>query len=218
VTFSDQKVVDFISREFVAAWESVAPVTVATFKLDAEREVRGVINGEIALYFCRPDGTVFDVMPGLQSPAATLSAMKEALALYQKTGGANRWDEVRSHHARQYLSLSKDKISQLINNLTNQNLKPKPRKGAADPAGEVLLNIAYKGLTVGPVERITTVQLGGYPLLRSLVHQAFSNREPGPPGDWTEHMFEEILEMPLVGGTHHFDTASAEPTSLTLVE
>ena len=54
MTFSEKKVVDLINKEFVPVWESVAPVTVATYKLDEEREVKGTINGEIALYFCRP--------------------------------------------------------------------------------------------------------------------------------------------------------------------
>lgn len=78
MTFSDSKVVAFINEHFVPVWESVSPVRTVQFELGEGRSVKGTISGEIALYFCTPEGLVFDILPALQSPAATLEAMKEA--------------------------------------------------------------------------------------------------------------------------------------------
>ena len=73
-----------LKEDFVPVWESVAEVKTVTFKLGEGRSFKGSISGEIAIYFCDVDGVVMDILPGLQSPAATLSAMKEALALHKQ--------------------------------------------------------------------------------------------------------------------------------------
>lgn len=84
MTFSDTRIVEFINDNFIPVWESVSPVRTVTFELGEGRKVKGTISGEIALYFCTPQGEVFDILPALQSQVATLAAMKEALAFYQK--------------------------------------------------------------------------------------------------------------------------------------
>lgn len=96
MTFSDQPIIDLVTKEFEAVWETVAPVTEATFDLGNGREVRGTVGGEIAIYFCRPDGKVFDILPALQSPAATRQAIENALAFYRQTDA--RLFDVRAHH------------------------------------------------------------------------------------------------------------------------
>jgi hypothetical protein len=98
VTFSDRKVVDFIEKNFVPAWESVAPVTTVTYPLGEERSVQGILTGEIALYVCRPDGKVIDILPGLYSPAATLAALKDALVLYKESDRGQNVSVIQRHH------------------------------------------------------------------------------------------------------------------------
>ena len=83
MTFSDSRVVDFIKEHFIAVWESVSPVRIVTFELGEGRSVKGTVSGEIALYFCTPEGKVFDILPALQSPAATLEAMKKAASFHR---------------------------------------------------------------------------------------------------------------------------------------
>jgi len=69
-------------NDFIPVWESVAPVRTVTFDLGEGRKLKGSVSGEIAIYFCDTDGKVFDILPALQSPAATLNAMKEAKRFY----------------------------------------------------------------------------------------------------------------------------------------
>lgn len=87
MTFSDSRIVKLLKNDFIPVWESVAPVREVTFDLGEGRSVRGAVGGEIALYFCTPQGMVFDIFPALQSPAATRIAMEEALAFYRKNQG-----------------------------------------------------------------------------------------------------------------------------------
>lgn len=83
MTFSDSRVSKMLKEDFVPVWESVADVKTVTFKLGEGRSFKGSISGEIAIYFCDVDGVVMDILPALQSPAATLLAMKEALVHQQ---------------------------------------------------------------------------------------------------------------------------------------
>lgn len=73
-----------LKEDFVPVWESVADVKTVTFNLGEGRSFKGSISGEIAIYFCDIDGVVMDILPALQSPAATLEAMKEALILHKQ--------------------------------------------------------------------------------------------------------------------------------------
>ena len=73
-----------LKDDFVPVWESVAEVKTVTFDLGEGRSFRGSISGEIAIYFCDVDGVVLDILPALQSPAATLQAMKEAWELHKQ--------------------------------------------------------------------------------------------------------------------------------------
>lgn len=73
-----------LKEDFTPVWVSVCPVRTVTFDLGEGRSLKGSVNGEIAIYFCNPNGTVYDILPALQSPAATLKAMKEAKAFFDK--------------------------------------------------------------------------------------------------------------------------------------
>ena len=218
MTFSEQKVVDLINKEFVPVWESVAPVTVATYKLDEDREVKGTINGEIALYFCRPDGKVFDILPALQSPAETLQAMQDALALYKNTGGARKWQDVRHHHMISQLTLmtqEPDAIKRGEAGLAKRNTLI---GDAATPSTKDLrVAIGSKSAMVAPAERFITVEPGGKNLYRYRVHQEFTSvTELRTPEEWKKPIFEKVLEMPLIGHTATYDTDSLKP--FTIIE
>ena len=79
-----------LKEDFVPVWESVAEVKTVTFNLGEGRSFRGSISGEIAIYFCDVDGVVMDILPALQSPAATLVAMKQAKILHTKVMEAKK--------------------------------------------------------------------------------------------------------------------------------
>ena len=67
-----------LKEDFVPVWEAVAPVRTVTFNLGEGRSLKGSVSGEIAIYFCNAKGKVFDILPALQSPAATFNTMKKA--------------------------------------------------------------------------------------------------------------------------------------------
>ena len=169
MTFSEQKVVDLISENFVPVWESVAPVTVATYKLDEEREVKGTINGEIALYFCRPDGKVFDVLPALQSPAETLVAMQEALRLYKDSEGAQNWQKIVEHHTNRKIFLSTFNLDSL--KLGEAGLEKRSTvigDAVFGATKDLRVAVASKSMVVTPAERFITVEPGGKHLYKHL--------------------------------------------------
>ena len=88
MTFSDSRIVKLLSDDFIPVWEAVAPVREVTFDLGDGRSVSGAVGGEIVIYFCTPEGKVFDVLPALQSPAATRLAMKRALEFHKKNNNS----------------------------------------------------------------------------------------------------------------------------------
>lgn len=116
MTFSDSRVAKLLESEFVPVWESVSPVRVVTFDLGEGRSFTGTANGEIAIYFCSPDGKVFDILPALQSPAVTLAAMKEALGFYNrsKLGGLSK-EEIRLYHRQRMEKLAAERYQALVN-------------------------------------------------------------------------------------------------------
>ncbi|WP_143157587.1 hypothetical protein [Rubritalea squalenifaciens] len=116
MTFSDSRIAKLLETEYVPVWESVSPVRIVTFDLGEGRSFTGTANGEIAIYFCTPQGKVFDILPALQSPAVTLAAMKEALAFYKehKWGGLNE-EKIRSYHRERMRKAAAAKYQELVN-------------------------------------------------------------------------------------------------------
>jgi hypothetical protein len=96
VLFSHPEVARFIRENFVAAWESVRPVPVATIDFGNGVTLKRTINGNIATYLCTPDGRVLDIIPGLNSPEAYLSGLNQGLALWKTHRGDA--DAIRAYH------------------------------------------------------------------------------------------------------------------------
>ena len=137
MTFSDSRVVDFINEHFIPVWESVSPVRVVTFELGEGRSVKGTVSGEIALYFCSPEGLVFDILPALQSPAATLEAMKKAASFHRvsnKHPKTNIKVFQRSHMKR----IAGEHFSEAIKDINNLPLLPKKEEDRLQKSKEGL--------------------------------------------------------------------------------
>lgn len=98
MTFSDSRIVKALQKDWMPVWESVSPVREVTFDLGEGREVRGTVGGEIAIYFCDEQGQVFDILPALQSPAATLKAIERAHAFFKETSGKIDSKSVAAFH------------------------------------------------------------------------------------------------------------------------
>ena len=222
MTFSDSRVVDFAREHFTPVWESAAPIKVAIFDLGDGKEVKGTLGGEIALWFCRPDGTVFDVLPGLQSPAYTLEAMQQALAFYEETGATD--EAIREHHG---LRLSEDfgvaptdpAAAALLGPVSFRTLEHQAeldrRRELGDPATATMAEMALSKVAIIDPEPITVVEPGGLPHYRFHVHRMLALEDARrTPDDWKLHVFETILHQDLSGGTYRFDSSSQVPISV----
>jgi hypothetical protein len=95
VIFAHPEVRDFVAATFIPAWESVRPVPTVTIDFGGGRTLKRTVNGNIATYVCRPDGTVVDLLPGLRTPEAYLEDLRRAVALTRLSDEA-----VLAHHAQ----------------------------------------------------------------------------------------------------------------------
>lgn len=214
MTFSTRSIIDLVNQSFVPVWESVAPVTVATFDLGDGKELSGTVGGEIALYFCRPDGKVFDVLPALQSPAATRLAMVEALDFYRRTGADAR--SVQDYHRRK-----RNEGWQPDGALTWRDFPHKKRieflRENADPATEKLgTMVGSKVAIINHQEPVLVVEPGGRELYEQHIHRRFAQSNTlGTPSAWKRFLFEEVMGQRLEGGKFRFDSRSLTPMSVT---
>ena len=197
MTFSDKTIVNFVKQHFVPVWESVVPTRVTTFDLGGGKTVTGINNGEIALYVCRPDGKVIDILPGLRSPQETLDFLRAAKAALERTGG----DEaaVRATHRR--LLKATGGARPLPSVLPVQ---PAERRDATDE----IRNMAKKSILVTPTERVMVVQPKRVGALRAAIHASLSGADLKTPDGWKVYVFETIMSEPLKGGSRRFAPAS----------
>lgn len=200
-------------------WESVVPTKVATFHLGEGRTFRSTVGGEIATYFCRPDGIVYDLLPGLQSPETTRRAILEAIKL-ARTGPSD--PAIREYH-RQALE---QRIA-LTGGAVTEAARAAHRRIAAlmespDPGTRFMTEMAQTKMAAGGqrrpprapsprLETIVVVETGGLPLYRQRIHEAFLEAPLRTPREWKEPVFHDILGVPIEGGEFHFDIDTAEP-------
>ncbi len=230
MTFSEKKVVAFVKEHFVPVWDAVAPATESVYDLGDGRKVKGVVNGEIALYFCRPDGKAFDILPALQSPADTLLAMQTALQLYKVTDGATDLLKLAQYHrveASEIMSKNSVKVDATISGLADRDRKI--GDASTDSTRDLRVAIGSKTRMTLPAETITVVEPGGTHYYKWRVHKLLGRKMPPPlvqanpreptkigpalksPSEWKKQIFEDILEMPLTGHSKIYDTSSVAP-------
>lgn len=197
MTFSDKTIVNYVKKNFVPAWESVAPTRVTTFDLGGGKTVTGINNGEIALYVCRSDGKVIDILPGLRSPQETLDFLRNAKADLERTGG----DEaaVRANHRRLLKAAGGVPLS-----LPVLRAQPAERRDATDE----LRNMAKKSVFVAPTERGMVVQPKRPGELRAAIHFNMAANSLKTPDNWKIYVFETLMNEPLKGGGKRFAPAS----------
>ena len=226
MTFSDSRVVAAIKKDFRPVWESVSPIRKVTFELGEGRKVKGAVTGEIALYFCTPEGKVFDILPGLQSPAATLKAIEEAKALYEAIVGDGTDALVGFHEGRMKqisLAASAAELSRAKHSLDEREERI---EDAADEATRDLRLMSLSKVLVVEPEPILVVEPGAKGYYSYRISERFVETyqkvrlldlsQPGlssllkSPADWKRELFEEILRMPLEGGEIEYGAHSLE--------
>ena len=83
MTFSDRTIADYLNRTFESAWINVRPVPIVEAHHPDGRVEETSFNGNVLTHFCTPDGRVFDILPGVVSPAETLSRARLASELWE---------------------------------------------------------------------------------------------------------------------------------------
>jgi len=212
VTFSDKRVVDLINASFIPAWESVAPVSVAVFDLGDGRSVRGTMGGEIALYFCRPDGKVFDILPALHSPHATYWAIKNALDFYAKTGATD--EAIVAHHRKRFGEMKAAGQGELTPGIVRSKHVIGVRRGASDRGTRALGEMLGSKSGVGTPEPVTVVEPGGLDFYKRQIHEMLGGAKPRTPAELKETVFVKILEMELKGGEFKYDVDTLAPIDI----
>lgn len=237
VTFSDSHIVDFVQQNFIPVWESVSEVTTVVYDLGEGREVRATMNGEIALYFCRPDGKVFDIVPALQSPKTTLEAMKRAIAFYQKTGATD--EAIKAYHQQElekmlintkskalkeeseaWKKLAKERLARPGELKVPKSNDPKAlltfrlrdSKGKKIDPDQLLRDMSRKSVVV-PMELppILIIEPRGIDTFAAELHAALAIEPPKTAEQWKTYVFVDILGQSLEGGeTVRFDINSDE--------
>ncbi len=222
MTFSDRRVVDLVRDHFVPVWESAAPVKIATFDLGDGRALRGTVGGEIAIYFCRPDGIVFDILPALHSPHVTYWAIRKALDFYRHTGATDA--AIAEYHRRELLALKEPSEESLAS-----RRKLAERKTSPDAATRTMSEMAFgktgnllaveqsfqpaEAFFFAP-ENLVVVEPGGLSIFERAVHEAFATAPLRTPAAWKEPVFVGILGHDLVGGEFRYDVDTLEPMSI----
>jgi hypothetical protein len=92
VLFSDDSVARFLNANFESVWETVRPVPIVKVDFGDGHVVTRTLNGNIATHVCSSDGQVLDTIPGIYTPAAYLSNLKQLqlLANYVDQDGKDR--------------------------------------------------------------------------------------------------------------------------------
>ena len=210
VTFSHKDVIDLIGRDFVAAWESVAPVREAVFDLGDGKEVRGTVGGEIVLYFCRPDGRVFDMIPALQTPHVTYWGMKNALDFYRRTKATD--EAIKDYHG--FLAKEMEKLGKGETNDKLERTKKylKMRELSWDPGShDIGRMVGNKSGVHSPGGSITIFQPGGLDYYRRQIHKLMAEGTTRTTDEWKETVFVKVLEVELKGGVERYNLNTLEP-------
>jgi hypothetical protein len=247
VTFSESTIVKFVQENFVPVWESVSEVTTAIYDLGEGNEVRATMNGEIAIYFCRPDGKVYDIIPGLQSPKVTYEAMKKALTFYQETGATD--EAIMAYHQKELEALvaatnSPDakqdvenwkklaearmanpgqlSVEEGMTTPMKKGIEPAPILTLRDPkkpGRDTINDIAAKAVVVPrAAPPILIIQPRGINTFAAELHAALSLSPSKEVDLWKEYIFEDLLGQKLDGGeTVRFDINS-DSGSLSVIQ
>lgn len=103
--FSHPGLAPYLSAQFECAWQSLRPVPQVSIDFGDGRVLRRTLSGNVATWFCTPDGRALDVVPGLIDVAGLGQRAAEALALHQRVSRADDpAAALRAHHAQRALA------------------------------------------------------------------------------------------------------------------
>lgn len=193
MTFSHRRVIELIQSEFVPVWESVAPVRTATFDLGDGKKITGTTGGETAIFFCTPEGWVFDILPALHSPQAVYEHAREALGIYRIVRQSRTLElGITMYHTIHSFGSARREEDERRTFLRQRWIRP------TDPASGHLARMAgSKAGLADEAESVVVVEPGGAAFYRTQVHDLLGAWELSTPLDLRRYVFEKILNEPL---------------------
>jgi hypothetical protein len=123
VLFSSSEVAKQINANLEPVWESVRPAPMVTIDFGNGHVVRRTLQGNVATYVCGPNGSVYDVLPGIYTPdiyreqLTELRKLADSLRHVTATRGAATFTErmranwTLAHRLREYHKLREAKLS-----------------------------------------------------------------------------------------------------------
>jgi hypothetical protein len=129
VLFSNDRVAQYINKNFEPTWESVRPVPTVTVDFGNGKTIRRTLRGNIATYVCDSQGRTLDILPGIYEPETYLEQLKQLKLLSQwvkqseragsKQVANNLADKivetmVKQYHSDQHVALTDGKARRKI--------------------------------------------------------------------------------------------------------
>ena len=138
--FSHTELAEYLSASFECAWESLRPVPQVDIDFGNGHRLHRTLNGNIATWFCTPEGQAFDLLPGLVSREEYRKRATVARAFHHRLGAADDFREwvVRFHDRA--LDSSTDEMwsvaeSDLRSDLRKMIVEFPLKKALEDPTG-----------------------------------------------------------------------------------
>lgn len=86
--FHDKTIAAAINSRFEPTWEKVREVPRVEIDFGNGKKLTRTLNGNVATYFVTPEGGVFDIVPGIVSPAEYATRLDRALGQFNQLSGA----------------------------------------------------------------------------------------------------------------------------------
>ena len=98
--FSNEATAAFINQNFEASWEMVRPAPIIRIDFGNGRQATRTLHGNIASYACFANGQVFDVLPGIYTPAIYRAALDQVrqVMLAVPAAEAQQPERLRQYH------------------------------------------------------------------------------------------------------------------------
>ena len=190
VVFAEESLVAYLEEHFVAAWESVSELSQVSKHPEQSSELPGVLSGDIAVYFCRPDGQVLDILPGLNSPETTLAAMKAVVDLYDQSNRGQDVECILDYHQAKLESLIE------LNSIDTPSVEELALRSQIGSLAQQLNELRV--LAHLPIEKLEPISMTPKFTYKREVHERFTNvRRLRSPEQWKATVFEAILRIPL---------------------
>lgn len=88
--FSSDAVAKAMNDQFEPVWVSVRDVPLVTIDFGGGKTITRTLNGNVATYALRPDGTVLDILPGIYQPEEYVTQLGQMALLSKFVAYGNR--------------------------------------------------------------------------------------------------------------------------------